>query len=82
MAVSKQETQKFDEERFDLRKLNELEPRKQYQIECTNRFAALEHLSDGEDINRAWENIKGNIKTAANESLVLHELKPHKPWLD
>jgi hypothetical protein len=28
-----------------------------------NRFAALENLTDDEDINRAWENIKENIKT-------------------
>ena len=58
MAVSKQVTQKFDVERFNLRKLNELVVRKQYQIEITNRFAALENLSDDEDINRAWESIK------------------------
>jgi len=31
---------------------------KQYQLEITNRFAALENLSDDEDINRAWENFK------------------------
>jgi hypothetical protein len=36
-------------ERFTLRKLNKLEVRKQYQIEITNRFAALENISDGED---------------------------------
>jgi len=52
-------------EKFNLRKLNELEVRKQYQIEITNRFAALENLSEDEDINRAWENIKENIKTSA-----------------
>jgi len=62
LAVSKQAAQKFDGERFNLRKLNELEVRKQYQ---TNRFAALENLSDSEDINRALESIKGNIKTSA-----------------
>ena len=55
-------------ERFNLRKLNGLEFRKQYQIEITNRFAALENLSDGEDINGAWENIKEDIKTSAKES--------------
>jgi hypothetical protein len=44
-------------------KLTELQVSKQYQIEITNRFAALENLSDGEDINRAWEKIKENIKT-------------------
>ena len=43
---------------FNLRKLNELEVRKQYQIEIANRFAALENLSDSEDINRVWESIK------------------------
>jgi len=58
LAVSKQAAQKFDWERFNLRKLNELEVRKQYQIEFTNGLAALESLGDGEDINRAWENIK------------------------
>jgi len=57
LAVSKQTAQKFDGERFNLRKLNELEVRKQYQIEITNRFTALGNLNDNEDINRAWENI-------------------------
>ena len=57
LAVSKQAAQKFDGERFNLRKLNELEVRKHYQIEITNRFAALENLSDGKDINKARENI-------------------------
>ena len=51
-----------------MRKLNELEVKEQYQIEITNRFAALEDLDVDEDINRAWENIKENIKTSAKES--------------
>ena len=38
LAVSKQETQKFDGERFNIGKLNELKVRKQYQIEITNKF--------------------------------------------
>jgi hypothetical protein len=42
-------------ERFNLRKLNDLQVRKQYQIQISNRFAALENLSDSEDINRASE---------------------------
>ena len=74
MAVSKQAAQRFGGERLNLRMLNELEVRKQYHIEFTNRFAALENLSDDEDINTAWE----NIKTLAKESL--QELKQHKPW--
>jgi hypothetical protein len=41
LVVSKQEAQNFDVERFNLWKLSELEVRKQYQIEITNRFAVL-----------------------------------------
>jgi len=48
-----------------LRKLNEPEVREQYQIEITNRFAALENSDDDEDVNRNWENIKENIQTSA-----------------
>jgi len=46
------------------------------------RFVALENLSDIEDINRAWGNIKENIKTPAKESLDLYELKQHKSRFD
>jgi hypothetical protein len=53
LAVTKQAAQKFDVERFILRKLNELEVRKRYWIEISKRFAALENLSDSEDMNRA-----------------------------
>ena len=49
-------------ERFNLWKLIELGVRKQYQIEITYRFAALENLNDGEDINKAYDNIKENNK--------------------
>ena len=41
-----------------MRKFNEPEVREQYQIEITNRFAALENFNDYEDVNRTWENIK------------------------
>jgi hypothetical protein len=51
LAVSKKAAQKFDTERFTLKKINELE--------------VWRTLSDCEDINRAWENIKENIKTSA-----------------
>jgi ribosomal protein S25 len=64
VTLSKQEAQKLDVETFNLRKLSELEVRKQYQIKISNRFAALEILNGSKDINRAWENIKDNIKTS------------------
>ena len=38
--------------RFNLRKLNEPEVREEYQIEITNRFAALKNLNNEEDVNR------------------------------
>jgi len=82
LAVVKQAAQRFDRQRFNLRKLNEPEVREQYQIEITNRFAALENFDDDEDVNRTWENIKEHIQTSAKESLSVHELKENKPWFD
>jgi hypothetical protein len=79
LAVSKQAAQKFDGERFNRRNLNDLEDMKQHLIKISNRFAALEYFSDGEDINRAWENSKENIKASARDSLGLQEQKRHKP---
>ena len=80
LGISKQAAQKFDGERFNLRKLNELEVTKKYHIEITNRFAALEILNVGDDANRAWENVKENIKTSAKDSLGpcdLYDVKRH-----
>ena len=74
LAVGKQAAQMFDRQRFNLMKRNEPEVREQYQIEITNRFAALENLNDDEDVNRTWENIE-NIQTSAKEGLGLHEFK-------
>jgi len=82
LSVRKQAAQKFDGERFNLRKLNELGVKEKYQIEIRNRFAALVNLNGDENVNRAWENIKENIKPSAKDSLVLHEWKQHKPWFD
>ena len=79
LAVSKQAAQNFDEERFNIRKLSELEFRKVYQIQFTNRSAALEKFSYSKGICSAWENITENINTSAKQSLVLYELKQLKP---
>ena len=68
--------------RFNLSKLKELEVRKQYQVEITNRFAALENVNEDEDVNGIWGNIKHNIQISAKESLGMHEWKQHKPWFD
>jgi hypothetical protein len=42
----------------------------------------LQLWSNDENIKRAWENIKENIKTSAKDSLGLQELKQHKVWFD
>ena len=39
------------------------------------------NVSDDGNINRAWENIKENIKTSAKDSLGLRELSSIKPGL-
>ena len=36
-------------ESINLRKISEVEVRKQYQVKISNRFAALENLNDSED---------------------------------
>jgi len=79
LAVSKKAAQKFDVDRFHLRKLSELEIRKQYQIKISHSFASLENLNDSKDTNTARENIKETITTSAKESLGLYELKQYKP---
>ena len=53
MALCREAAQNSDGERFNPRELNELEVTKQYQLEISNRFAALEKVSDSEDINSA-----------------------------
>ena len=52
LAVHKQAAQKFQGERFNLRKLKELEVKEKYQTEITNRFATLENLNVEEDVYR------------------------------
>jgi hypothetical protein len=66
ISVHKGARQKFDLERFDLRKLNDVEVKKKYQTEISNRFAALESLDESFDTNNAWESIRENMKSAQN----------------
>jgi hypothetical protein len=42
----------------------------------------LENFDDNVDMNRAWENIRENIKISAKDSLGHHELQQHKAWFD
>jgi hypothetical protein len=71
-------------ERFNLRKVNEVEGKEQYRVEILNRFAALENLYAEVDINRVWEAIRDytRIKISARGSLGYYGLKKHEPWFD
>jgi len=65
LEVRKQKEEYSDVGGLNLKRLRNLEVRKQYQIKISYRFAALEYLNDSKGINRARENIKENIKTSA-----------------
>jgi hypothetical protein len=80
--VNKQRSQRFHTERFNLKKINEVEGKEQYHVEVSNRFVALEDLDAEVGINSAWETIGENITMSAKESLGYFELKKHKPWFD
>jgi hypothetical protein len=77
LAVNRQRSQRFHMERFNLKKLNDVEGKEQFRIEVSNRFAALEDLDTEAEINSAWETIRENIKISAEESLGYIELKKH-----
>jgi hypothetical protein len=51
LAVSKRTAHTIHMERFNLKKLNEVEGKEQYRVEISNRFAALENLDAEVDIN-------------------------------
>jgi hypothetical protein len=82
ISVSKRARQNFDLERFDPKKLNDIEVKEKYQVEISNRFAALESSDESFHINNAWESIRENIKTSAKENLGYQKLKHNKPWFD
>ncbi|PNF35371.1 hypothetical protein B7P43_G02578 [Cryptotermes secundus] len=74
LAMSKQTTHSFHIERFNLKKLNEVESKEQYRVEVSSRFTALENLDTEVDVNKAWETIRENIKISAKERLMLNLL--------
>jgi hypothetical protein len=82
LAVGKQTTLRVHMERFNLKKLSEVEDQERYRIELSNRFAALENLDTEVDVNRACETISENVKISDTESLGYYERKKNKPWFD
>jgi hypothetical protein len=80
--VGKQVAEMFDLERINLKKLSELEVRKQYQIDTSNSFTALWNLNDIESITRPCKIVEENIRFPSKESVGLHEQKQQDPWFD
>jgi hypothetical protein len=58
LAVNKQRSHRFHTERFNLKKLNEVEGKEQYHVEVSNRFVVMEDLDAEVEINCAWETIE------------------------
>jgi hypothetical protein len=75
LAVNKQRSQRFNMERFILKKLNDVEGKQQFRNEVSNRFAALEDLDTDVKTNSAWKMITESTKISAKESLGYFELK-------
>jgi hypothetical protein len=82
ISLSKQVRQKFDLERFDMKKVDDTEVKEKYQVEISNKFATFESLDETFDINNDWESIRENIKTSAKDNLGYHRLIHNKPWFD
>jgi hypothetical protein len=58
-------------ERFDLKKLNEVEGKEQFRVEVSNRFEVLKDLDAEIEINSAWETIRKNIKISTKGVYVI-----------
>jgi hypothetical protein len=65
-------------ERFNFKRLNEVEHIEQYWVEISDRLASLENLEMMMWI--AWETVMKNINISAKENLGHYELKKHEPW--
>jgi hypothetical protein len=82
LALSKWTRHRVHTERFNHKKLSEVEGKERYRVEISNRFAALENLDTEGHVNKAWETIKENTKISAKESVGYYEPKKNKSWFD
>jgi hypothetical protein len=82
LAVNKQGSHRFHMERFNLKKINEVEGKEQFCVEVSNRFAVLELLDAEVEINTVWETIRENIKILAKDSKCYYELKKNNGCFD
>jgi hypothetical protein len=80
--------------RYNLKELNYVKGKEQYQVKMSNRCAAMENLveqdydddddDDDDDvgINKAWESTGENMKVSATKSRGYCTLKQQKSWFD
>jgi hypothetical protein len=54
ISVSKRARQNSELERFDLKRMDDVEVKEKYQVEISKRFAALESLDEIFDVNDSW----------------------------
>jgi hypothetical protein len=52
-------------ERFNLKKLNDVKVKEEFQVKITNSFVALENLDDDADINSFWCSMRVYMKASA-----------------
>jgi hypothetical protein len=65
LSVNKQRSHRFDMERFNLKKLIEVESKEKYRVKFSNRFAALKHVDVEVEINISWDMTRENINISA-----------------
>jgi hypothetical protein len=68
LAMNKQSSHRFHMERFNLKKLNEIEGKEEYRVGVSKRFAALEDLDAEVEINSACEMISEYKNFSQSES--------------
>jgi hypothetical protein len=61
LAVNNQTSQRLLMERFNPKKLNEVDGKEKYCVEVQNRFEALEDLDAKVEMNSTWETIRERI---------------------
>jgi hypothetical protein len=71
LALNKQKSHRFHVERFNLKKLKEVECKEEYRVGISKRFAALEDLDAEVEINSACEIIREYQNFSQSESWML-----------
>jgi hypothetical protein len=63
LSVSRRAAQNYDTEKCNVKNLNDVEVKGQYQVKISNKCATLKNWDDDDvNINRTWEIIIENMK--------------------